>query len=647
MQFNLLLQNRRFRLLLIAIAAILLLLMMIAGVRSCTKKEPTIEEIRLAQINYLTQLIEAYKERYGSYPQPTARAETPEGIRHVWGYEVDRPSLPSCTIALSPGGVADPERSRCGGGVYDINGNLIGWKGTLTMESGLNNIEIATRGSGRINSPLSEFARSIPLDPAYAGNAALAISGFGEYVYAIRNPETANTEKREEYQIAATVQDPVTKEESTLIRGNYFVRSDERERMPSSLIGPGLLFDSHDNPVEGQTKLLHSLLDGQKKGFPNPAFGDGEETLRSLTLKRRAERLLSSIEERILLLTQLPASESATAIAALETARKQTQDILGNLESVPATQAAADIGVLEADLTVAATNIPDVMETFLADYAATVSDILKEEAEKRDVVMEVLHSAFDVAKKTEESVLVARDEVLTYLDGQGIEEQTRSRVARKLETILEELPDLSALFEARSLFPMNVFLTGDLQKGMLDLKERETIAVASNEEMAEPSGDSSPDAESPDAIEKATYAMTVASELSVHFAELESIVTNLLDEVMNSGMPIDELDGELRRLGDALASEHERIGGLLDDIADVSAAEKLKLDFDSARSTDVISALSNVALSSYQRGDFTGLRFNPLLLDQVILEESPGIPDLGSHENKLEATYQGIPYPLP
>ena len=168
----------------------------------------------------------------------------------------------------------------------------MGWRDRLTLESGLNNIEIAQRNSGRVSSPVSEFISVIPFDPLYDKNPLLTAAGFGEYVYAIRNPDAPGGEKREEYQIAATVTDSLTGEQRTAIRGNYFVRAEERERFPASLIGPGLLFDSFGNPVEGQTRPMQVLLEGQKKGFPNPVLGDGENTLRMLTLERRSRRLL-------------------------------------------------------------------------------------------------------------------------------------------------------------------------------------------------------------------------------------------------------------------------------------------------------------------------------------------------------------------
>src|SRR3989344_8201415 len=155
MNLNLLLQNRRVRLSIAGAVVILVLAAALLTLKSCNKKEPTIEELREQHLTYLVQVIEAYKTRYGSYPQPTARMETPEGIRHVWGYEPKKPSLASCTVKLDVTGAPVAAQSHCGGGVYDLEGTLIGWKGVLTLESGENNIEVAERASERVRYTLS------------------------------------------------------------------------------------------------------------------------------------------------------------------------------------------------------------------------------------------------------------------------------------------------------------------------------------------------------------------------------------------------------------------------------------------------------------------------------------------------------------
>lgn len=643
MNLNLLLQNRRVRLGIMGVVAVIVLGIALLSLKSCNKKEPTVEELREQHFTYLVQVIEAYKARYGSYPQPTARAETPEGIAHVWGYESKNPSLASCTMNLDEGGTPNPEKSHCGGGVYDIDGNVIGWKGTLSLESGLNNIEIAERGSGRVSSLVSEFISVIPLDPLYEKNPALMVFGFGEYVYAIRNPEAPRGEKREEYQIAATVTDPLTGEQRTTIRGNYFVRAEERDRFPASLIGPGLLFDSFGNPVEGQTRPIHVLLDGQRKGFPNPVLGDGEETLRMLTFERRARRLLQSIEERMVILPALQGDESAAVTSSLDALRTDLQSLLANFDGEEKKQTPPiDLDALEANLAFAVNHLSETMETFIAARVENVGIVLSQEVSDRAAAVEILRNVFESLRTMEELVLIARDDVLTYLDGKGIEEQTRSRVGRKLEEMKEELPDLQALFEAHNLIPMNPFLTGDLQAALKVLNDHE----GGMREGMTASGSGGAQETVP-ALSPKTYAMTLNAEISIHVSDLRKIVEDLLDELLNAKAPLEQIDTSLKNLATALEAEHERIDTLFNELATAEDALALKNQFIDLKAQDALLAIKETALSAKGFGDFAPLLFDAALLDRVILEQSPGIPDIGVYANELEAPYQGIPYPLP
>ena len=121
MNLNLSALNPRIRLIITGSAGLVALVLILLLVRACTRSEPTADELRLQHMEYLTKVIEAYKARHGSYPQPTARMETPDGILHVWGYEAEKPSLASCTVKLGDDGVVDSMQSRCGGGGYDLH----------------------------------------------------------------------------------------------------------------------------------------------------------------------------------------------------------------------------------------------------------------------------------------------------------------------------------------------------------------------------------------------------------------------------------------------------------------------------------------------------------------------------------------------
>ncbi|HLD07744.1 MAG TPA: hypothetical protein VJB60_01640 [Candidatus Peribacterales bacterium] len=646
-KIKLLLRNRR--LLIVGGGGILLILAMMLLLRSCGKKEVSAEELRTQHLEYLTKVIEAYKARYGTYPQPTARAETPEGIRHVWGYEAEKPALASCIVKIAEDGTANPELSRCGGGVYDADNNLIGWKGTLTLESGENNIDVATRGSGRVRSPLSEFVQTMPTDPAYAKNAFLSAVGFGEYIYAIRNPAAADGEGGMEYQIAMTSEDPLTKELRTIIRGNYFVPLEDRDSLPVSLIGPGLLFDAFNHPVEGQTRPLQSLLDTQKQGFPNPVLGNGEETLKILLLERRIDRLLSATEERIALIAGLHGAETTDATAALANVRTMLEELLTQLK--PGEQAASrplDLPALEGDLTDASTLLQSTMDDWIEGRGQFVELVILQEVNDRDPAIEILEDAFEFSKSAEESILEARDEVLAYLDGDGIEEQTRSRVARKLQGILDDLPDLQILFTARNLLTMDPFLTEEQQKEFDLLLTREHGAAPDDgkeDVPADGSGETLPQESTPVVI--ITGVSTIANALSMNIQELEVIVEDLLDELLQAGAPLESIDTALQNLSRALSTEHERIDSMFKDLAEVRELQEVEEEFNAQKANDILYSMERAAIRTSQHGDFSALLFDPGLLNEVLLQQSPGIPDLDAHPVKTEAMYQGIPYPLP
>jgi len=649
MNLNSLLQNRRVRLGIMGGVAILVLVVAIISLKACNRKELTEDELRMQHIEYLIKVVEAYKQRYGSYPQPTARMETPEGIRHVWGYEPKKPSLASCTVKLDGTGAPDAAQSHCGGGVYDLEGTLIGWKGVLTLESGENNIEVAERGTGRVSAPLSEFVQTLPADPAYAKNPALSAAGFGEYVYAIRNATAHGGQDLQEYQLAATFRNVETGEEYSVIRGNYFLRSEERDRFPVSLVGPGILFDAFGNPVEGQQRPLHSLLDGQRKGYPNPVLGDGEETLRKLMIERRAQRLLQSMEERIVFLGKLDGADSLAAATAIQSARSLVQEILDGFSqgNMPPSTVPPDLVAMESDLGSASTMLQQAMDTFIRDRAAVIGDVLEQEINDRDAAMEILRMAFELSKVAEESVLAARDEVLTYFDGKGIEEQTRSRVARKLEGILEDIPDFPALFVARNLRPMDPFLTKNLQDDLVVIEDREQLGNGGVKAESAGTGSVVATYVDGDVMNGMTTVSTVAAELSVHFRELRMITNDLLDAILSSGASIEEIDTSLKNLAAALSTENERIGSLFDSIVDVTSVQRVESAYAAAVDQNPLAVMKSTAEALSQKGDFSGLLFTTDLLERVLLMQSPGIPDGGMADQPTEATYQGIPYPLP
>lgn len=626
-----------------------IILLVIFGVvlsyaRSFLEKETTPNEIRTQSLEYMVMVLEQYAQQNNAYPQPTVRTATHEGVNHVWGYEPKTASLASCTVAKKSDGSIDPEQSHCGGEIYDAKRNLLGWKGVLTTDSGLNNVEIANKGSkGRVSAPLSALVPSIPTDPAYAALPELAASGFGEFVYAVRAPEDgAEGRGGMQYQIGLTMHNPETGEKQTYIRGNYFVPSEDRNRYPVSLIGPGLLMDNFGNPIAGQDLALHVLSDQQMEGFPNPALGAGKETLQRLVLERRAQRFAKALRDRLDLLAALLPSHAVTAIrATLEKAEKSVSGILTTFASDEKISN-VDMETIETALLQNVAIVEEATKAFLDAKALEVEQVLEQEVEKQAPAIRLLQEAFTESTKAEEAVLVARDEMLKYLDGEGIEEQSRNRAARKLQLVHDDLPDFADLFSSSNLVLPLPFISDDQHENLQSIAAYETPS-------ASPEGSNVPLVPTipGDTIQPKILVTTIAAELYIHFNELKKLLTQLQENLENNAVPAEEIDGSLHKLSRALATENERIEEMFESLDDVEVAQEILEAFQEQKEAPDTNAIDEAAKRFNMHGDFSPILFSGEFLTEVSLEQSPGVPDFDAYENTMEARYQGIPYPLP
>jgi|GEM_PF-1967557 hypothetical protein len=620
--------------LIILVGAVVILMTVVIGVMSmCSKEEPepTVDELRIQHLEYISKFLESYKTKNGGYPQPTMREETKEGIIHVWGYEKDVPALASCEMFTLDGDMTEegsiedyiePELSHCGGNIYDLNGNLIGWKGTLTLESGLNNIDVANLGDGRILSPISETNSRFPTDPAFEPYTKLKSAGFGEYIYAVRIPENkANDKGGYEYQIAASIPDTDTGKLKTYIRGNYYVKTDERDIMPASLIGSGILFDKNNLQIEGQESAIQVLMDEQKEGLPHPSLGDGEEVLKILNIKQRAQSLMRAIENREDVVSAFTSSASADAfVNSLSLSSEEIEKFISSLPSVGSEQ--YDVDSLNQEILDIADSLSVASETFVSDKAGEVQAALELEVNSSDVSESILRRVLNDSESIEDAVLFARDEVIKYLDGEGIEDQSRSRAGRKIEDALELVPNVNSLFNAQKLETPYVFLLEDDEGNIKGLAKKE--------------GSLLPEAKT----ETIVTLNKIASDLVVHVSELEVLLSQIIDELKNTSSPLEDIDESLKRLSRALASENERIGVMFDNIASENEVQSLLSVFNDKKKLDGNSiAISYAGSRCGLFGNFSPLNFSASIFNSLSAMQSPGIP--------FEENYTGIPYPLP
>jgi hypothetical protein len=613
----------------VLLAAAVLILLILGGMFFFFRNGTSLGDLRLAHLEGIARILETYRERNGFYPQPAARMETLEGVKHVWGYRSSRPALASCTVKMKDG-VVDPESSACGGEIYDVEGNVIGWKGTIALESAGNSVEVAGR-EGRLVAPLSDMLNALPSDPGYGSTPDLTQYGFGEYIYAVRMPEDGAVGKGGvQYQLAATVKDPATGTLRTFIRGDYFVRSEERGTLPPSLIGPGMLLSEKGEPVG--VAPLHVLIDTQAQGYPNPLLGEGEHVLRQLSVHGKADVLQNVLERRIELLPLLP---EGSAREELSSSLSTLDDSVVNLlttrtekESEPVQ--AEDLSRSETQVNELAMNVELALATYLSAVAEEAEQVLIAERDERSSHVAALSGALLALLDVEKDALFARDEILKYLDGEGIEEQARSRAGRKIENALAGIPEFSS---------QQLFLMEEAEKAIQELGEVEGEAPATS---AFSGGTTTQTTLIP-----AVFALTVSQELSVLLRELRGILRDIQEDLQNPSIPMEELDDAMRRLSRALRSEMERVEGLLRELAPAENLPPLLAAFQTEHASHASLALAHLSKAMKLHGNFAPLLFSKERLENIVLRGQTGVPDVSAYEHPEEAEYQGIPYPLP
>lgn len=616
---------------LLGIGALLLLFVAGFGIFFLSR-EGTADQKRNADLDSLVKILEAYHAQHGFYPEPAAREETIDGVKHVWGYRPGIPALASCTVSQGEGG-PDASLSFCGGDIYDARGKVIGWKGTLAISSGLNSVEAAVNGGGRLVSPLSEILQMLPGDPAFTLSPNLLAAGFGEYIYAARAPEDgAENKGGAQYQLAATLSDAETGERHTTIRGNYFVAQSEEDVLPPSLIGPGILLDAHGNPIPSAP--LHVLLDGQREGYPNPLLGEGESILRLLTLQSRIERLGLEIGKRLTILAVLP-KDSVSRDHLAETLENLQERLKEIRESSALTleKGEEDLASLETHVAEVAQSLEEALILYLQEKSEEVREVLSAEVDNGEKMRLILSGALLRVGTTEELVLLARDELIKYLDGEGIEEQSRDRAGRRVESALEGIPDPVALFQAQGLTLPQAYIPEDVQSEILALSDAPPSPATSTGALT---------------AKPVPMISTIASELSILFEELRGLLEGIGEDLATPATDIEAIDESLRKLGRALGSERARMEMLFGKIATAEEAKSIQSDYAALLLLgDAAAAIKAAAERSFEHGDFSPLLFSQASLETFILEKQVGVPDLTAYDDPLLAEYKGIPYPLP
>jgi hypothetical protein len=617
--------------LLVAIAALLVLL--IGGIAACSmvKGGPNEDEMRLKDLTLIANVLESYKEQTGAYPQPTLRSEDASGVRHVWGYRPGVPAQASCTVVVGEAGNVDASLSACGGDIFSSEGKIIGWKGTVTAASAMNAIKVQ-RDDIPPQYPLSSFMQILPIDPAYRGAGKAADEGFGEYVYAVLAPEDGSLERGgAQYQLAATVRDSVSGEPKTFIRGTYFAPPNQHS-LPASLIGPGPFVNRQGKSVSSQP--YHVLMHGQAFGTPHPELGQGGDLLEKLRLQSSLQGMRAALERRQKFLaarSPLAGSEQAfsTKLDAL------MEEVLRMEEKYADRQ--ADFRGFSDRAQEAAAAFAAASEDFLRAKAGEARKVL-EKHQNPAALQEEISALLTAIRGSEEQLLLARDEILRYLSGEGIEEQVRARALRKVKAAQQNLDGLK---EAKILFTY-LTLSEQEQQALSDLLRTETSLGREQSHSAEVPEDVRV------SFNGKTPAVTILSDIRLLVDELTGVLTDIATDLQVSGVLLGSVDQRFKVLLSALLEERAGIEDRLKNLAGSEDIETFLLLFDAfVDREDPSSALGLVARATSQEGDFSELSFSPQFLAAIRLLPQAGVPDLDRATRASEAQYSGIPYPLP
>lgn len=590
------------------------------------------DERRIADLTLIAQILDTYYRRHGNYPQPTVRQQKSGAVTHVWGYRPGVPAQASCTIAWKEKGAIDALASGCGGDIRDAAGNIIGWKGTITLESALNSVSRLVTSGKPPDTPLSQLTQSLPVDPAFAESPGLTEQGFGEYVYAVRFADSGVKGRGGvQYQLATTVRDEKTGTYRTFLQGNYFASSDQ-PGLPSSLIGPGLLPSSPASP-DSPGDVHHVLAHGQEVGKPNPELGHGRNLYASLLEQRRLERLATSVQQRQGIVQEIPAGRSQAVLE--EKLTQMAEDIdhalkaLRNREQNGPTPSSSDL----------VERLVQATEGYVASKAKEAELTLEQHLTRAETV-HTLSGFLLKVQGVQDNVLLARDEIVRYLQGDGVLEQSRARAARKIDLAIKSLSDALVHLEKVKVQVAFPFLPSSTQEHLDALRKKERGSVRSGVPPPLPTE-----------IEQPTsriFLTTFTQEIVTLAEELITLLQGVQSDLHTSGISLDEVDGSLQVILHALDLEMRRIQKLhLHFFPNSEVESMLTLYRETVTKHGTTTALQLLGAFSHLPTNYEGMLFPSSVISTTLLREESGVPDFHLQRSPWEATYMGIPYPLP
>lgn len=410
---------------------------------------------RLQDLAQIQQALETYYLRNSFYPQPAIREDGKElivkGVNdgvaeksflsnlyasilgesvyaqdnvqlNAWGYRPNTEALASCTVEFDIDTNAVVfENTVCGGDIIDLDGEVIGWKGTISEKAGKNSVAVAKDRTLQVIKPFgAEYIQNIGKDPKMTSNPALEEVEANFYIYATYRGRLASSDDKNgatQYQLATTLEKEGPDDRETYIIGNY-TQKRGKAKDPHSLIGSG----------------ENVLNNGQRIGEDNP------KVTRKSDKEKETEiaSVITDFNDEIAFL------KDNTEVS--EDAQQFLDEAETGMEEVQAKLDAQQFSAAEDQLDEVRDILKEAIDRYYGDAASAIADQMKETIEndpseeiKRDA-LEKIDDIGEVHKETERFVRNSDD-----FEDLREEFEVRKQVISKLDILLSDVEDLAEI----------------------------------------------------------------------------------------------------------------------------------------------------------------------------------------------------------
>ncbi len=284
---------------LIIVIAILAILSISAYTSFSGGTEKARDTKRLQDLESIKVSLENYQTANKTYPQPAARDNDKK--QHAWGYRPNQEAVASCpTKATSDLKDIVFDETYCGGDILDLDGNIIGWKGVLNENSGMNSVAVAKGKSKELIKPFDARYGTIPVDPRL--HSEYGTKGVGEYIYSVYYGKLASTNFSNGaimFQLATTLEGDSPTERTTHLVGNYFQKNGTTD--PETIIGSGENVLSNKQKIGQNNEKITNKSDSQKQAIIKSKISlfetEIEELLDKTGVSKEAKNSLSEASD--------------------------------------------------------------------------------------------------------------------------------------------------------------------------------------------------------------------------------------------------------------------------------------------------------------------------------------------------------------